>query len=31
MTLDLRQHHLTHLAQQLVVGPTPFTDKMQHD
>src|SRR5258708_5194267 len=29
VTLDLRQHHLTHLAQHIVVGPTPFTDKMQ--
>src|SRR5260370_12453884 len=29
ITLDRRQHHLTHLAQHIVVGPTPLTDKMQ--
>ncbi len=29
VTLDLRQHHLTHFAQHIVVGPPPFTDKMQ--
>src|SRR5260221_3775583 len=29
ITLDRRQHHLSHLAQHIVVGPTPLTDKMQ--
>src|SRR5260370_18215825 len=29
ITLDRRQHHLTHLAQHIVVRPTPLTDKMQ--
>src|SRR6266478_778619 len=29
VTLDLRQHHLTHLAQHNVVGPAPCTNKMQ--
>ncbi len=29
MTLDLRQHHLAHLAEHGRVGPAPRADKMQ--
>ena len=29
MPLDLRQHHLAHLGQDLLVRPAPFADKMQ--
>src|ERR1700688_916961 len=29
VTLDLRQNHLAHLGQNTLVGPAPFTNKMQ--
>jgi hypothetical protein len=29
MALDLRQHHLLHFAEDLLVRPAPFADKMQ--